>query len=440
MKKLILFVTGFCLLGKIHAQAMKSKSNNTTKQQASAPVPCNGDADALPGKYTDHTQPKYPTSIRNYSTQEKAVITKQLIALEKIEEASRKDFQLTGCVARVSFSGNDRTNYGGYIFASYGYQLGLYQNVCHVTEHVVKTVDEYRSVLRVNVNPWIPIGFLKPGGTGTFYLTDKNTSVRYEIPIDAKLGPSYDKDAKTRPSRISQYISEAILLTSRSSDYKNKHADFLKLINGDGYVENWMSGSKYDKITPKSYRWIDQHQFITRPGVPLLIPVSRKEYLEALLEYYEIEKANFLYAHEELVKSNANNSSEKAKKRAAILEADKAAYPAVYEAKKAKVNQLLNSQKQEWLQKPAVIGKRNDDGNNRLDEIGKFYDMEDENSTALYLVNPAYFKYGAAQPLKPVLFEIQYRYEISPDFSFSIKLYNNFLKNYDFKALQKMLE
>ncbi len=412
--------------------------NKISKEQ---PVPCNGDADDLPGQYTDYLHSKYPTALKG-TAPEKAAMMKQLIAIEKIEEASRSNFKLTGCVARVSFSGADKNIAGNTIHSSYGYQLGVYQNVCHVTEHVVKTVGEYRTVLRVNVNPLLVKNYLLPGGAGEFYLTDKSRSVRYDIPIDAKAGSSYAKDRLSHPSRISQYISETMLLKDRSDNYKSKHADFLKLINGDGYVENWVSGSRDDKPNPKAHKWIDRHYFITRPGVPLLVPVTRKQYLEDMLEYYEIEKANFYYNLEAQIKSSAGNSSESAKKRMAILQADKAAYPQLYEARKEKVKQLLANQKATWLQLPAVVDFNNStyDADQRLADIGKFYDAETENTAALYNYNPEYFKTNAGQPAKPLFMDVQFRYEIAQDKGFSERLFNNFLKNYDMGALRKLLE
>lgn len=409
----------------------------TVKEPA---VPCNGNADNLPGQYTDHTNPKYPGSLKG-TVQDKAVMTRQLIAIEKLEEASRRDFQLKGCVARVSFSGGDKNTFGNITYMRYGYQLGVYQNVCHVTEHIVKTVGEYRTVLRVDVNPTLANGYLLPAGAGEFYI-DKSRAVRYEIPIDAKQGPNYSKDRLDHPSRISQYLSEAIVLTNRSSDYKNKHADFLKIINGEGYVENWLAGSQYDKPDAKAYKWIDRHYLVTKPGVPLLVPVSRKQYLEDLLEYFEIEKANFYYDLENKIKSNAGNTSENGKKRASVFDADKTTYPQLYEAKKAKVKQLLATQNTEWLQKPAVVDCNNItyDANQRLADIGKFYDFEDEKKTALYSYNPEYFKTKMSQPLKPIVMEVQFRYEMGEDRGFSERLFNNFRKNYDLAALRKILD
>lgn len=235
--------------------AMLLCCQNLTAQKIIAPqVPCKETADAVDGIYTDHTHPKYgPINLKG-TAEEKGAMMKRLIAIEKLEEASRKDFKLTGCAARVSFARWGNSNYDKNVYARYGYQLGVYAYVCHITEHVPKIVDEYRTVFRVDINPFIPVG-TKAGGTGEFSIPG---GLSYEIPVEAKSGPGFENDSKNNPSRVSQYISESDMLANRSNDYKNKHADFLKIINGDGYVENWMNGSRYDKRDPDSYTWIDQ--------------------------------------------------------------------------------------------------------------------------------------------------------------------------------------
>ncbi|MGE7774163.1 hypothetical protein ACQKLP_05535 [Chitinophaga sp. NPDC101104] len=400
-------------------------------------VPCNGTADAVAGIYTDHTQTKYPLTIKGTAA-EKAMIMKNMIAIEKLEESSRSGFKLTGCAARVSFARFGTSEYGKIKAVRYGYQLGVYKYACHVTEHVPKIVDEYRTVFRVDINPYIFKG-AKAGGTGDFSVTG---NLSYEIPIEARNGPDFDQESKNRPSKVSQYITEATMLTNRSNDYRNKHAEFLKIINGEGYTENWMSGDRYDQRRPDSYKWIDRHYMITRPGVPLLVPVSRKQYLEDMLEYLEIEKFNFDYSHAAKLKDIANENADWAKKQRAVLEADKLAYPNIYEAKKAKLQALLATQKADWLQKPAVVDNNNKTYNagKRLESLGKFYDAEDEYMSALYILNPAYFNSGNAPLTKPIFMEVQFRYELGNDVGFSTRIFQNFLENFDMAALRKMLE
>ncbi len=105
-----------------------------------------------------------------------------------------------------------------------------------------------------------------------------------------------------------------------------------------------------------------------------------------MLEYLEIEKANFDYSHAKFSKDIANETADWAKKKRATLEADKQAYPRIYEAKKAKMKKLLAEQKPEWLQKPAVVDNDNVtyDANKRLENLGSFM-MPKENTLLLYM-------------------------------------------------------
>lgn len=422
MKSLFL-IFSVVLANSIYAQ--------TTKKITAPQVPCNDSADDVAGIYTDHNNGKYgPVSLKGTAA-EKAAMMKNLIAIEKLEEASRKDFKLTGCAARVSFARNDNSRYGKNSYARYGYQLGVYAYVCHVTEHVPKIVDEYRTVFRVDFNPFMsPVG-ANTVGTGEFSM--KYGNPRYDISDEVK---------SKYPNPISQYFSEGMLLTGRSDDYKNKHADFLKLNNGNGYVENWQGGNRYDNHGPNSYQWIDRHYFITKPGVPILIPVSRKQYLEDMLAYLELEKANFELLNAKQLNEIANQTAEWAKKKRESLESDKLAYPKFYDVKKAKLKDLLTKQKPEWLQKPAVVDESTllKEADKILQALGRFYDEEGENKSALYVLNPEYFTSHNGQAAKPLLIEVQFRYEINKDRGFSARIFNNWEKNFDMDALRKMVE
>lgn len=411
------------------------------KKIADPLTPCGSraDVDAMPGIYTDHNNTKYGFSLKG-TPAEKAMMMKNLIGIEKLEEASRNSFKLTGCAARVSFARSGSNDYNKNNYAAYGYQLGVYALVCNVNQHASKIVDEYRTVFRVDFNPFIMPGGVHAVGTGEFNI--KNGNQMYEIPVQAKVGPNFERDISNNPSHVSQYISEATLMVARSDNYKDYHSDFLKLNNGNGYVEHWEMGGRYDNHGPNSYQFIDRRYFLTKPGVPLLVPVSRKQYLLDMLEYFEIEKANFEYDNAKKIKNIENNTADYAKKTLAALQADKLAYPRIYEAKKAKVNDLLAKQKPEWLQKPAVVDQDRllKDSNKILEALGRFYDAEGEYKCALYVLNPAYFVSNNGQAAKPLLIEVQFRYEITKDYGYSSRLFNNWEENFDLGALKKMLE
>lgn len=421
-----IYIISLILLLSGHQMMAQTKGKITAPQ-----VPCNGSADDVPGIYTDHNNGKYGRVILKGTAVEKAAMMKNLIAIEKLEEASRKGFKLTGSAARVSFARYDNSNYGKNIYARHGYQLGVYAYVCHVTEHVPKIVDEYKTVFRVDINPYLsPVG-VKPVGTGEFSM--KYGNPRYDIADDV---------TSKYPNPISKYFSEEVLLAGRSDDYKNKHADFLKLNNGNGYVENWQAGNRYDNHGPNSYQWIDRHYFITKPGVPLLIPVSRKQYLEDMLVYLELEKANFELLNSKQLSEIATQTAEWAKKKRDALESDKLAYPKFYEVKKAKLKDLLTKQKNEWLQKPAVVDQNTQlkESEKILEALGRFYDEEAEYKSALYVLNPAYFISNNGQSAKTLFLEVQFRYEINKDRGFSARLFNNWEKNFAMDVLKKMAE
>ncbi len=262
MKKSILVIVQFIIITTALAQN-KGLMGNTS---------CNETADNIPGIYTNHTNPKYPISLKAASPQEKTYMTNELIAIEKLEEASRKNFQLTGCVARVNFSSLTSTN-GNYRHTGYEYQLAVYQNVCHLTQHIVKTVDEYRTVLRVDINPTLagnvsPLGI----GIGSFNISKYPNSIQYDIPVDYVKG----KGSGNNPSNVSKYISKRTLLTSRSDNYNDNHRDFLKLNNGEGFVESGWGGERGKKLRSNGYYQIERHYLITKAGIPLLIPVTRQ--------------------------------------------------------------------------------------------------------------------------------------------------------------------
>lgn len=409
-------------------------------------TPCNGTADDVAGIYTDHTNPKYGSHSIKGTTTTKTAMTKNLIAIEKLEEASRKDFKLTGCAARVSFSGGESTSYGKNAYTNYSYQLGVYAYVCHVKELTTKIVGEYQTVLRVNINPDVVFAgnSLRPGtGDLSFNKTATTLMWSYDFPGDALLGPNYETDRVKKPSNVSKYISESNLLAGRSSAYKSYHDDFLKLNAGNGYTENYMHGSLYDKVTENSYRLIDRHYLITKPGIPLLIPVSRKQYLQDMLEYFEIEKANFNYTVNDLLKKSETNNSNFAMQQKQTWKAHKTAYSQHYEAKKNKINELLANKNEEWLQLPAVVAGYNatKDVAERLAQTGVFYDAEDydKNIFALYVLNPAYFTTSTGPSTNPKLIEVSFRYELNKNLGFSERLISNFEKHFDFEALRKML-
>lgn len=417
MKKSIALIVCIFLLHGLQAQTVVINQTPCTE----------ADVQMQPALYYNHTKPKYgpPGGMGTYNASEKTKILKTLDSFEKLEESSRTNFQATGCVMRVSYHGSGKNLFAGYSHASYEYQLGLYQMVCHIQQHVIKEVGEYRSVLRINANPDLTKGGLF-GEHADFYITDK--TVRYDVPIDAKWSASYDKDRISNRSRIAQFASAGMLLLNRSDN----ESDFQKLNNGDGYTDTRMQGDKSSK-----YQLIRRTWLITKKGIPLLVPVTRKELLEALLEYYEIEKFNFEKA--------AGYAAESQKSKLAVISNDKTAYNQVYENKKARISNLLRTQGADWLGKQAYVPSRFANalpgGNDYAQASNGLFDIKQfDAGIALYKYNPDYYKLNTADPTKPVCFEIEFRFEKNMERTWSENLLNNFMKNFDFNALGKMID
>ncbi|PUZ28875.1 hypothetical protein DCC81_05185 [Chitinophaga parva] len=159
-------------------------------------------------------------------------------------------------------------------------------------------------------------------------------------------------------------------------------------------------------------------------------------------EYLELEKANFSFTIEDPINKIATDKSDFANQKRQTRQAHTAMYAEIYEARKAKLKALLATKSEDWLQQQAIEagGNKTKDANDRLKETGKFYDNEEENIYALYVLNPAYWSRDTSDPIKPILFEIQFRYEIAKENQWGKNLLKTFEKNFDFEALRKMLK
>ena len=108
------------------------------------------------------------------------------------------------------------------------------------------------------------------------------------------------------------------------------------------------------------------------------------------------------------------------------------------------VNKTIKENTEEWLAKQAVVNKLEDASQNykaklteqtNYNRFWKFYDNGNK-SQPLYKYNPEYFKADAASPAKPQFITIAFRYVTIPS---SLRMFNNFTKQFDFEALNKLL-
>lgn len=350
-----------------------------------------------------------------------------LIKIEKIEQESRKNFQATGCGLHVYFrpAGSVRT-VDGVLRGAYTFALGAKPYICSEPQNLVKENGAFKTTFAVYANTFFGANVYNP--QSDFYVTDK--SIRYNIAIDMARSTSL-AFSKEKKSKISEYLSEKSVLAIYANESNNNQTDFVKLMNGEGYVEKWVNNDPNDRT---NYRSIKRVYMISKPGVPILVPVSRKEFLESLLEYYEIEKTNFSNEAEEMKKNSVY------KDRISIIEADKVAYNQIYEAKKTRISNLLKSKSSEWLNKQVATNDRIKENDNKKASNGLFDFNDFENGTPLYKYNSEFCKINK-DPYKPVLFRVECIYEFgAKGYQWSENLMKNFEKNFDMNALRKMLE
>ncbi|MBS1665417.1 MAG: hypothetical protein JST68_30525 [Bacteroidetes bacterium] len=360
MKKVVFF---FLLLRVAGAQA---QGTGAQACQTSAEL------DALPGKYIDAAHCEYPAQraswLNDLKTQANiSMAGKVLTQIEGIERDSRKGFDLKGVVLKSSFSGRnlDYVN-GGSTIAPYDWQLGCYEYIC--VNKKIMTNSEYQTVLRVYVNLFKDV-------EGAFDVTEAPyflTAGRYDGKF---IGLHYFYRVKDK----------------RLLEAMNSGIGFYQDVRDEGVKQ----GNRSVYIT--------RHWYITKAGQPVLVPVSRGEYLRALVEYYQRAKLGT-----------------------------------------ALVDKALKEHDEGWLAKPAVVDPRSQKPDASV--AVEFWD--DKNGDVLYKLSPAYFSKDAAggagssgtgvgAAAKPRMVELAYRYTKVPA---GQRLVENFTKNFDFTAVQKMLE
>ncbi|MBS1920410.1 MAG: hypothetical protein JST17_09165 [Bacteroidetes bacterium] len=375
------------------------------------------DLDATPGKYQTAAQYPWPAVRAEYFNEmntaaDKAMAKKTLEQIEKTEQQSHVGFNLTGgnwenTFSTVGYQYLSNLNLGQYTFSA-----ALYELFC--ANGKAKRNSEYSSVLRIYVNQ------LQLTTLDRFLSSPFGTSFgSYDF------GMQYADWKNHKPADVnSKLINLFTYLTCNNSS-------LLETINsGNGYFQD--VADKDIKPNNRS-NFITRYWFIKKKNIPVLLPVSRKEYLQSLLEYYDREKIYFTKLVAQL-KEEKDNSI----KYYSNWEKDVADKIAI-------VQNTLNEQNEEWLSKQAIINPASDNGrryNAKLTEqtnynrFWKFYDNEAK-SLPLYKFNPDYFKANSKGPAAPQIITVAFRYVTMPS---SLRILNNFTDHFNFGELQKMVE
>ncbi|WP_028296955.1 hypothetical protein [Olivibacter sitiensis] len=364
----------------------------------------------MPGKYFTAEEYPWPAARAEYfkkltTAQEKTSAKQVLGTIEKLEQQSRADFALAGGTWEAHYSSEGYHYFENRKLADYRFQTAFYEYLC--IKNKVDRNDEYSTVLRVFVNS-LAINVLQKHLSNAF--SDNLSNYAYK---DWK---NYKSGAEAPKIALMNYLA-------------GKNPDLIAAVNsGTGYwqdvPENEISKDTYDPIC--------RYWLVKKADVPLLVPVSRKEYLESLLEYYEREA---LY----IPKSN-NYGFSSAEQRQRYF----GDLSAVLTNKKALVNKVLKENSAEWLSKQAVVNPVEDTYLNQKQNLPeyssdltfyKFYDNEKE-ASPLYKYNPDYFSDNVENAAKPQFMTIAFRYVSKPA---PLRLIKNFTDNFDQEAWTGLL-
>ncbi len=377
----------------------------------------NTDAETLPGKFLTAAEYPWPAVKAEYFknltvTTDKTTAKQVLAQIEKTEILSHAGVTLTGGNWQNYYATNGYGYYGNVRLGQYYFESSLHEYFC--LNGKVKSNDEAATILRIYVNA-IPVNTLN-----RFLGTPFGSSMgEYDF------GFQYQDWKNHKPVNVNDPLIQLFNYFSCGNE------QLIKAINtGEGYFQD--VAEKDIKPNSRS-QFIYRYWFIKKKDILVLIPVSRKEYLESLLEYYEREKLHF----PKLVAELTANHDKGIERNYGNWEADVA-------DKTAKVKKALSDNSEDWLKQQAIVNKLEDASQNykaqlkektNYNRFWKFYSAE-KNSLPLYKINPDYFIANKTSAATPRLITAAFRYVSMP---LSLGIMNNFSKNFDFKELQKML-
>ncbi|MCO5286486.1 MAG: hypothetical protein M9898_08745 [Chitinophagaceae bacterium] len=376
----------------------------------------NADLDATPGKYLTAAQYPWPAARAEYfinlkTAADKALDKKTLENVEKIEQQSHTGFNLTGGNWENTYSSNGYDCLAITKLGQYNFQAALHEFFC--INGKKKRNDEYSTVLRIYVNQLLLT-------TLDYFLSR---------PFGSSFG-SYDFGL--------QYVDWQ---NHKPADVNAKMIDLFnyiyctnqQLLTAINTGDNFFQDVADKDIKPNNRNnFITRYWFIKKKDIPVLLPVSRKEYLESLLEYYNREKIYFTKLIAQLKADHDNSIKYYSKWEKDV--ADKIAI----------VQKTLSGQNEEWLSKQAIVNPSSDNEkryNAHLDEqtnynrFWKFYDKEAK-SLPLYKYNPDYFQANPKGAAAPQIITVAFRYVTLPS---SLRLFKNFTEHFDFESLRKIV-
>ena len=371
----------------------------------SQPCKTTDDLLSIPGSLKDHT--KFPIGGGSFTAQEKPVAIKTLIAAENL---CKKNFSLKGGEASGWFQVEDGGYYDVYKFSSYRMKLAFYQYVC--VEGKKTNSDEYTVDFNIAVNPDLGNKYFLAANPGTdeFYV-NRATSGYLPIPIFRYL---------SMPAATGESINSGKGFIDDAKNNYSKHSDVYR---------NW---------------------YITKPGTVVLLTVSRKEFLQSLLEFYDREKIfiakrmNAKISESVRYMAQYQKSGNKAMYQSHLenkqaAEKTLAETEALFRSKRQLPEELLKKDTA-WLQQPATLDpKKPLQFDNKYCKESMVFTgfFSGPDAKTIYRYNPALAASLKTQPAKPLFFLVQYRFKSEEQFSKQIT--EGFVKNINMETLKSLL-
>lgn len=387
--------------------------------QAATAQDCKTSADLynVTGKYLTAAEYPWPAARAEYFNKMvtpagKATAKQVLGQIEKLEQQSRTGFTITGGNWENTYSTEGNNSLGNARLGKYTFQSAFHAFFCNKGKMIRN--DEYSTVLRIYVNA-IPLNTLNP---------------LLQAPFGSSLG-EYDFNLQYADFKNHKPVDVDAPLISLFSYLSCTSESLIDAINsGNSYFQD--VPEKNVKLNDAN-TFIYRYWFISKKNVPLLLPVSRREYLQSLLEYYEREKLHFPMLVTKLTKDHNKGVA-----RYASWETD-------VNDKITVVKKALADHKEDWLSAQAVINRIEDASltykanlteKTNYNRFWRFYDNE-KRSEPLYKYNPAYFKDTPPNTARPQLISVAFRYVTMPP---PLRLVENFTKHFDFEGLRKLVE
>lgn len=380
-----------------------------------------------PGKFLDaHIGGVAGGGKEGISSTEIANAQKMMQAFENI---IKPKLQFTGGLAKASFGLNSKAYYNQFSACSYTYNLGFHAFVCNVQTHKLAIVDEYQGVLRVIGNPSFQKAFNSFGGNAAAYKIPAN-SQHVNAPFIAILNYYGFAD-----SRVVNAINNGNGFIDLNNEQAGNLSSFLVIENkpGKGYGINFPNSGFVTVNNDFVYR----HAFITHNDIAFFIPITRKKFLQDMLEYYDREKVGVVPLLEEKVKNKITNAELNLKE-----------FYEVNARKKATAQNLLTNKDEKWLNQQAVIPGDNKafvvptDRNRYLGDVyGNFYFTEFYTGTegfSLYQINPEYLKKYPPNGTKPAVIDVMYRFK--PNYNFLMGVKESFIDQLNLDEFRKLLQ